>query len=66
MREVYVGPEGSDDSVVDDEVCRNRLVKVSTKLNEPDIGTKPLDHTRHWFLCNLMGLRFLSEVRKLR
>jgi hypothetical protein len=63
LRDVYVGREEHEDN---SEPSINVLGKISSENNRSDIGTKPLDHVRHWFLLGRLKMKTLREIRAMQ
>ena len=61
LREVYVGKEEHEEG----SPSINSLTHISTIKNRSDMGTKPLDHARHWTLMSLARMFRLQEIRKM-
>jgi len=61
LREVYVGREEHEEGAA----SINTLGPISTIKNRSDMGTKPLDHNRHWTLMEMAKMFWLSDIRKM-
>lgn len=62
MRHVFVGGEPHE---VDLEPSINMLGQVASMKNRSDLGTKALDHVRHWVLLNLCRMTRLRQVQEV-
>ena len=60
LRHVYVGKEEHEEF---GGPSQNFLGHVPTGKNRSDLGTKPMDHARHWELMNRLGKQSLANVR---
>ena len=57
--------KGKPEHEEDLEPSPNFLGKISTEKNSSDLGTKPVDHQRHWDLMNRMKFQSLENIRAL-
>lgn len=62
LRELFVGAEEHEDG----EPSPNILAKIGTKENRSDLGTKPLDHQRHWSLVAKCRMQRLANIRLMQ
>jgi hypothetical protein len=66
LRCVYIGLEEHECEDRDqwlEERSVNMLGKVSSDNNRADLGNKPMDHQRHWFLVEACSMSTLEQVR---
>ena len=62
IRDVYVGQQEHEEV---GEPSMNHLGKIDTSKNRSDLGSKALDHTRHWNLVNRLQTQSLENMRAL-
>lgn len=63
LREVYVGAEEHEE---DGEASVNDLSHLEGLKNRSDLGTKPVDHARHWELMHRCQMASLRDIRALQ
>jgi hypothetical protein len=61
LRHVYVGKEEHEEHGAP---SINDLGYVASDKNRSDLGTKPMDHARHWVLMHRLQMQSLANVRK--